>query len=392
VRRAQEHDGRASTGVVTVSAPTSGLGGTAVGLPADVSASRDQLLELTHVAMATFDADCCCTYANRRARELAGTRHRAPVNLASTLPALERDAPGLVHRLLQGAVTCAELTLERGEPRQTSGAATGSHTGGQPGARRAAHPVGRETTITVDRVLGLRRGYGAGDAPTAPPRLHGMPEVWRVYLHRTTGADDSPGIGLVALDVTRHRSYVAALTYQARVDPLTGLHNRRELQEHLAIAAAVAQQAQGSQRARRTGDSGSTGQPRTNRLYLVDLDDFKLVNDTYGHPAGDTVLRAIGARLTGVMRSGDVAARLGGDEFAILCRDLDSPGAAAVTRRIRTALSRPIALRDGHTTAVTASLGSVVVDGRLSADDLLARADAAMYAAKRRRHRPPPQP
>jgi len=358
--------------VVDVSAPTAGLGGPAVGLHARASPARDRLLELTHVAVATYDADRCCTYANRRARELAGNAARTPVDLARTLPALERDAPGLVERLLLGAVTCAELTLEREEP--------------GPASRQ------RETSISVDRVLGTRRGPGAGDAPTPPPRLRGAPEVWRVYLHRISGVEGTTGIGLVALDVTRHRSFVAALTHQARVDPLTGLHNRRELQEHLAIAAAVAQQTATRETVRRAGDAGGTGQPRTNRLYLIDLDDFKLVNDTYGHPAGDTVLRAIGARLTGVMRSGDVAARLGGDEFAILCRELDSAGAAAVTRRIRTALSRPIALRDGQTTAVTASLGSVVVDGRLSADEMLARADAAMYAAKRRRHRPAPAP
>jgi diguanylate cyclase (GGDEF)-like protein len=120
-------------------------------------------------------------------------------------------------------------------------------------------------------------------------------------------------------------------------------------------------------------------------LLFADLDDFKLINDSFGHAIGDRLLRAIAERLVGCVPTDDLVARLGGDEFAVLL-DHRAGEAELIAHRMLAALREPF-LIDGHTIAVGTSIGMVLpepADAQLSADTLLRRADAAMYASKRR--------
>ena len=158
------------------------------------------------------------------------------------------------------------------------------------------------------------------------------------------------------------------LHHQAYHDPLTGLANRALFRERLVVAL-----------------DGHRDGGRPIALLFADLDDFKLINDSFGHAMGDRVLRAIGERLHGAVRAEDLVSRLGGDEFAVLV-DYRPEEAEAVGERILIALREPFHI-DGHTVGVGASIGLVVpepADPALTADALLRRADAAMYASKRR--------
>jgi diguanylate cyclase (GGDEF)-like protein len=153
------------------------------------------------------------------------------------------------------------------------------------------------------------------------------------------------------------------LRHQAYHDSLTGLPNRVNLLE--AIEHELAR------------GTGSTAV-----LYL-DLDRFKMVNDTWGHSAGDELLSEFSRRLEGAIRTQDLAARLGGDEFAVLVRDADAEAAVAAARRMLDALDGTYALDCGDV-ACHVSVGIAVgTSGATSAEDLLRNADIAMYSVKR---------
>jgi diguanylate cyclase (GGDEF)-like protein/PAS domain S-box-containing protein len=162
----------------------------------------------------------------------------------------------------------------------------------------------------------------------------------------------------------------AALTEQATHDALTGLPNRILLIDRITQALALA---------RRSGQS--TG------LLFVDLDRFKLINDTRGHAAGDSVLRQVAERLQSVVRPMDSVSRLGGDEFVVLLPAInDAAGAVVVANRVAAVINVPIQLDHG-TVSVRASIGISVTDAKRldddpSPDSLLQHADTAMYYAK----------
>jgi diguanylate cyclase (GGDEF)-like protein len=172
--------------------------------------------------------------------------------------------------------------------------------------------------------------------------------------------------GLVAVRLGQLLAATARTHEELRVlanrDPLTGLANRRALLDRLdAVAAAP------------------TGQAA---VLFVDLDRFKVINDSFGHDVGDRVLEITARRLQGAVRDRDLVARFAGDEFVIVCDDLTSGDEAQhVVQRISTGLAEPIHT-DGHHLEVGASIGFVIVDGIRDADGLLAEADAAMYRAK----------
>jgi diguanylate cyclase (GGDEF)-like protein/PAS domain S-box-containing protein len=173
--------------------------------------------------------------------------------------------------------------------------------------------------------------------------------------------------GLVSEDVTDQRQAEEALRHLALHDSLTGLPNRALLQDRVATALAAARR---------------TGQPVA--LLVMDLDQFKEINDTLGHPMGDRMLEQVGARLATVLRDCDTVARLGGDEFAVLLTvDAGRTNAERVAIRIRDALAEPFDLV-GIAVQTAASVGIVLSpEHGTDAETLTQRADIAMYNAKR---------
>jgi diguanylate cyclase (GGDEF)-like protein len=168
--------------------------------------------------------------------------------------------------------------------------------------------------------------------------------------------------------VDRSRSE-AVLAHQALHDALTGLPNRTLLMERLDLAVA-----------RLERDAGLAA------LMFIDLDRFKLVNDTLGHAVGDELLAAVGERLRAHVRRADLVARFGGDEFVVLVERLAAPGdVAALAEQLLAQFAEPFASSAGEHW-LSASVGVAVLDGSVPADVLLANADTAMYRAKETAH------
>lgn len=171
-------------------------------------------------------------------------------------------------------------------------------------------------------------------------------------------------------DIRELRDQNDRLAYLSHHDPLTGLANRTALGEHLEALLS---------RERRTGIPFAVG--------MIDLDDFKPVNDTWGHQAGDQLLRELARRLSGSLRHHDLAARLGGDEFVIVVEDLPeggtSPAFAALLQRIHQALTSPFTVGDEATIRVGLSMGVAFYpeDGS-TPDDLIRAADTVLGRLK----------
>jgi diguanylate cyclase (GGDEF)-like protein/PAS domain S-box-containing protein len=180
---------------------------------------------------------------------------------------------------------------------------------------------------------------------------------------------DIKAIILTIRDVSTQKALRGELTRQAFEDPITGLPNRSLLRDRVGTAVR-----------RHLRDGGRVS------LLLVDLDDFKKVNDTLGHMAGDDFLRAVARNMADVVRPSDTLARLGGDEFAVLVEGLDDLELHAMANRLLEAVKMPI--RVGNTElVVSASVGIATVKAGETtagdaADELLRDADLAMYAAK----------
>jgi diguanylate cyclase (GGDEF)-like protein/PAS domain S-box-containing protein len=176
------------------------------------------------------------------------------------------------------------------------------------------------------------------------------------------------GVVLTTRDVTHRVALEEQLVHRAFHDELTGLANRALFTNRVEQALL---------RASRSAE-------RTAVLFL-DLDDFKEINDSLGHAAGDSLLTQGAARLRACLRAGDTAARLGGDEFAVLLEGCQPSGddAMYVADRISKSFARPFVLEDREVFS-TASIGVVVSSGTEAGDDLLRNADLAMYLAKKR--------
>ncbi|WP_433207044.1 diguanylate cyclase domain-containing protein [Dactylosporangium sp. CS-047395] len=231
-------------------------------------------------------------------------------------------------------------------------------------ARRA----GRAQAVTVDR----RRPYSVlpylavaavnlllvavavNDTGSLPVLVGAVVATGAVVARQLLAFRDNDGL------VRSLREHQRLLREQATHDALTGLPNRALFNECLEHATAA---------------------------ILVDLDDFKAVNDTLGHPVGDGLLIEVGRRLRAAVRPADLVARLGGDEFAVLVLNADDAhdqdGLDAIAERILAELAPPVHTH-GHVLTVTASVGVAARDGEDGAQDLLRHADIAMYAAKRR--------
>jgi diguanylate cyclase (GGDEF)-like protein len=186
------------------------------------------------------------------------------------------------------------------------------------------------------------------------------------------------GLLLEGWDITEHLDELRATSL---TDPLTGLANRALLGDRLRRSLALLR--------RSVAPVG---------LLFVDLNEFKAVNDNYGHPAGDRVLSAISARIGRVLRPADTLCRWGGDEFVVLCAELESPGdAVRVAARVRSVLAGPVALDPALATGPTPANGPVELNVGSSigiavtthpetpAAALIGAADRSMYEAKRGR-------
>jgi diguanylate cyclase (GGDEF)-like protein/PAS domain S-box-containing protein len=166
-------------------------------------------------------------------------------------------------------------------------------------------------------------------------------------------------------DVTEHRRLESQLTHQAFHDPLTGLANQALFRDRVEHASTRLQRGDGHL-----------------AVLFIDLDDFKTVNDSLGHSAGDALLRVVSERLTSCLRVGDTAARLGGDEFAVLMDLLNDPEYAIhIAERILTVLQEPVMVESLRVSA-TASIGIAYGAVDLGCDEILRNADLAMYTAK----------
>lgn len=189
------------------------------------------------------------------------------------------------------------------------------------------------------------------------------------WVHKTVSVvrhdDGHPAYFLGQVqDVTERKEAEQKLAHQAFHDPLTGLPNRALLTDRVEQALA---------RATRSGGPVAA-------LFL-DLDQFKVVNDSIGHAAGDELLVAAAARLRSVVRPGDTLARFGGDEFVLICEGLGRAGAEELGARVAKAMERPFTLA-GRAVVVTVSIGIATAERVDDAGSLLRDADAAMYRAK----------
>ncbi|GAA1426957.1 hypothetical protein GCM10009616_02870 [Microlunatus lacustris] len=211
-------------------------------------------------------------------------------------------------------------------------------------------------TLAVQHVLDLPLDVWAVVVASAAMFLLVVARM-NVAIHQIVNAD------------RRSEKDQAELAHQAAHDSLTGLPNRAQSLELLSGTLS---------RAQRSG--AMIG------LLFVDLDGFKAVNDTFGHGAGDQVLRTVAQRMTTVVRGGDVVGRLGGDEFVLLLEPvIDEESAVAVGERLIEVVSAPIVLANGQDVSVGASVGvAISQDAGTDPDALLVEADTAAYRAKTR--------
>jgi len=242
----------------------------------------------------------------------------------------------------------------------------------------AANAACRTVVGATRELVGTRLHDLAGEFPAIADLLtalsHDMPTAQTIEI---AGADgriyeaharvlSETACSVDFLDITERVEHIRLVHAQARQDELTGLPNRRALREavtsHLEAGTPVA-------------------------LLLIDLDDFKEVNDSLGHETGDQLLRQIGMRIRASAPVGAMSARLGGDEFALLLPGAGGAEARAFGTRLVTAIAAPV-VEDGLALRVRSSVGiATYPEDATDTGELMRRADVAMYRAKRRRSR-----
>ena len=226
-----------------------------------------------------------------------------------------------------------------------------------------AHPDDAPELSTL-----LTRAIASGGSSfTGEWRIRQADGTWLPVETVATSAEGELGSGGVVLntrDLKERKALEQKLTFQAFHDPLTRLANRSLFRERVEHALDR----------RHVGDLA---------VMFIDLDNFKTINDSLGHAAGDHVLVETAHRLRSTLRGEDTAARLGGDEFAVLLEDADVTCAARVAERVRIALGTPFWVL-GQEVFVSASIGIAMHEESNSAGDLLRNADVAMYTAKQK--------
>jgi diguanylate cyclase (GGDEF)-like protein/PAS domain S-box-containing protein len=229
------------------------------------------------------------------------------------------------------------------------------------------HPDDLEEAMAAYGGLAFRSGASV----TAEWRVLHYDGSWRhveVVANNLLGDPTVGGIVLTLRDITERKRLEDELKHQAFHDALSGLANRALFRDRLEHASVRANRSQTSL-----------------AVLFLDLDDFKLVNDSLGHAAGDDLLVAVAARLTGALRTGDTGARFGGDEFAVLLEEINDPeDACQVAQRLLVDLRPPFSIMD-RAVRVHVSIGVAYSKfGEEGPAALLQAADVAMYAAKAR--------
>jgi len=256
-------------------------------------------------------------------------------------------------------------------------------TGKIPSAKGLFHVDGSRMLPRENPLVRALEGERQQDAELILESVHGERRL--VSVNGQALIDDAGRkIGAVVAmhDVTEQKRNEERLAELALHDPLTGLANRTLLGERLQAAFDGPE----------AGRHAPADQKPGVAVFLLDLDDFKEVNDAFGHDVGDEVLVAVGRRLTAIVRPDDTVARLGGDEFVVICQVHQGVGEVdQISRRIGEALDEPYRIGE-RTLTVRASVGGVLVsDDDSDPSKLLSRADDAMYRVKwdRRRERRP---
>jgi diguanylate cyclase (GGDEF)-like protein len=174
------------------------------------------------------------------------------------------------------------------------------------------------------------------------------------------------GAVIVLHDMTRENEYISQLSHQATHDALTGLANRRAFEERLTQVIA-----------------GLVHKPATHAMMFIDLDQFKIVNDTCGHAAGDELLKSVTEALRGQLGPGDLLARLGGDEFGVILPNRSLAEAAESAERLRVDVQELAFRWKSRAFAVSASIGLIeIADPSMTLEEALQSADVACYLAK----------
>lgn len=217
----------------------------------------------------------------------------------------------------------------------------------------------------------LTRALG-GETVASPDIHYYVPQTGRqgwmsgVYRpHADTGGNIVGVIGLIR-DITERKTAEQQIEYQAYHDALTGLANRRLFHEHLSLALALAGRYE-----------------RLVAVLFLDLDHFKLINDSLGHSVGDALLKQVARRLKDTVHEGDTVARVGGDEFTIVIQELGRrEHLASIAQKVLRTIEDPFDV-NGHRLYITTSIGiTIFPDDGADAEELLKNADMAMYRAK----------
>jgi diguanylate cyclase (GGDEF)-like protein/PAS domain S-box-containing protein len=290
------------------------------------------------------------------AAELHAEKERAQVTLASIADGvITTDTDGWVEYLnpVSEALTGWKASAARGLPLQAVFRMVQESTR-EPAQNPIETVLREERTIEVPATMLLVRNDG-----NEIPVVHSAAPI--------RGRDgEISGVVLILHDVSNERQYAAKLSYQASHDSLTGLINRAEFEKRLSLALKSAAQ-----------------MGRHHAVMYLDLDQFKIVNDTCGHAAGDQLMRQVTALLQRRLREGDTLGRLGGDEFGVLLESCPPDHSVRIAETLRQTMKDLHFVWEGRSFNVSVSIGLVNVDdGLFTLADVMSAADAACYMAK----------
>ncbi|BAL92025.1 putative diguanylate cyclase/phosphodiesterase with PAS sensor [Actinoplanes missouriensis 431] len=322
----------------------------------------DPLLGVLHVGAPTW----ALLELQRSVEVLAGQVALALERIALSQEVARRNSETYFRTLIQNTADVIMIIDERDRIRYASPSAVGVFGGDPTGALlpEVIHPGERDRLSEV--LTAVRGGDQLQQQLDFRARGNRRTEVLLELHCRDLRAEPTvAGLVVTMRDVTEQRQLERELTHQAFHDAMTGLANRVLFNDRLKHALA-----------RGARDGSVVG------VLFIDLDDFKIVNDTLGHAVGDQLLIAVAHRIAGALRADDTAARLGGDEFAALVENVNDPGAVEETaNRIFEAFAQPVET-DAKPLYPAASIGITTTPEADDADELLRQADLALYVAK----------